>query len=430
MTRYVLLFLLLAAASSARDINLAQALQMAQQHSYILQKSQALREGAASDLSAARAERWPTLSAAGTAFHVSEVPKLTIDVGPLSMSREVGTAETYQADFRLTMPVFTGGRISGAVDIASATADYYSALASADMDRVAFQTRAQYFGLSRADGQLRSARAALERARAINKSVRGMYEAGAADSVNVLEATLAVTRAADLVSQAESGRRAAEIQLTYLLGLAPTDSLNLTDSMSAQSLPEPPDQSPPPRPELAAAEAGIKMNKARLSVARADYFPTLSAFGGYSYGKPNLDRFNLTWNSYFTFGANLNWSFNLGNRTARKTRSARFALDAAGQDRNQIAENLTRDAALYFEQLKYADSRYRSAVTQAQIATANYSLAQGQFSNGDLAANRLLEIAADLNAAEASLAASLADFHLALSAYYYATGSANLRRGL
>jgi outer membrane protein TolC len=167
-----------------------------------------------------------------------------------------------------------------------------------------------------------------------------------------------------------------------------------------------------------------------MSVSGADYFPTLSAFGGYSYGKPNLDRFNNTWNDYFTVGANLTWSFNFGNRTARKSRAARFAFDAATQDRKQIEETLTRDAALYYEQLKYAHSRYQSAVTETRIARSNYSLAEAQFRDGIMAANRLLEIAADLNSAEATLASSLADFHIALSAYYYAIGSANLRRGL
>lgn len=431
MIRFLLSVLMLSSSlASAREINLMQALQMAEQHSFSLQKAQALRDGASAELRAARTERFPTLSATGTAFYVSEIPKLTIAAGPVSVTRDMGTDQTYQADFRLVMPLFTGGRITGAIDIASASADYYAALASADLDRLAFQTRAEYFGLWRSDGQSRAAHAALQRAQAIEKSILGMYEAGAADSVNLLEVSLAVTRAKNLISQAETGRRSSEIRLAYLLGLSPAESFTLMDSLSETQLPVPPDQSPPARAELAAADAGVRLSQAKLTVTRADYFPALSAFGGYSYGKPNLDRFNNTWNDYFTVGANLTWSFNLGNRTARKTRAARFVLDAAAQDRRQVQETLTRDAALYYEQLKYAQSRYQSAVIEAGIATANYSLADAQFRDGVMAANRLLEIAADLNSAEASLASSLADYHLALGAYYYAIGSANLRRGL
>jgi len=431
MIRFLLSVLLLSASlASAREINLAQALQMAEQHSFSLRKSQALRDGAAAELKAARAERFPTLTATGTAYYVSEIPKLTIAAGPVSVSRDMGTDQTYQTDLRLTMPLFTGGRITGAIDIASATADYSAALALADADRLAFQTRSEYFGMLRAAGQLRTARAVLDRAQTIEKNVRGLYDAGAADSVNLLEASLAVTKANNLISQAETGRKTSEIRLIYLIGLSPAESLILTDSLPVLQIPDPSNQSPPARAELVAADASVRLSSSKVSLAKAGYFPALSTFGGYSYGKPNLDRFNNTWNDYFTVGANLTWSFNLGNRTARKTRAARFALDAATQDRKQVEETLTRDAALYYEQLKYTHIRYLSAVTEARIAGANYSLAEAQFRDGALAANRLLEIAADLNSAEASLAASLADFHVALSAYYYAIGSENLRRGL
>ena len=424
----VVTLLLFAFSSQARELNLTQALQMAEQHSYSLRKSQALREGATSELRAARAERFPTLSVAATGSYVSEIPKFTIPAGPTTITRDMGTDQTYQTDLRLSVPLFTGGRISGSIDVASASADYYAALLSADLDRLAFQARAEYFGLMKSKEQLNAAGAAQERARTIEKNIRSLYEAGAADSVNLLEANLAVTKATNLVNQAETAKRMSGIRLAYLLGLSASEPLILTDSLTVVSIPDSL-QSVPARAELAAADAGLKLSRSRLTVTRADYFPTLSAFGGYSYGKPNLDRFNNNWNDYFTVGANLAWSFNLGNRTARKVSAARFAFDAAGEDRKLIEETLTRDAALYYEQLKSALARYQSAVTESQIARQNYTLAQAQLQDGAIATNRALEIAADLNSAEASLAASKADYHIALSAYYYAIGSTNLRRG-
>ena len=318
--------LLITSTGHARELNLTQALQMAEQHSFSLRKSQALREGATSELRAARAERFPTLSATGTAFYVSEIPQLTISAGPTTINRDVGTDQTFQTDLRLSVPLFTGGRISGAVDLATASSDYYAALLSADLDRFAFQTRAEFFGLMRSEGQLKAAGAALDRARTIENNVRSLYDAGAADSVNLLEASLALTKATNLLNQAETGRRTSEIRLAYLLGLNISEPLVLTDSLPVTSLPEP-SESVPARAELAAADAGVKLSRSRLSIAKADYFPTLSAFGGYSYGKPNLDRFNNSWNDYFTFGANLNWSFNLGNRTGNKSRAARFGFE-------------------------------------------------------------------------------------------------------
>jgi outer membrane protein len=191
----LLISLLVALSTQARDLRLAQALQLAEQHSFALQKARSNSAAALTDLSGARADRLPTLSLTGTAFYVSEIPTMTISAGPVSVTRDVGTDQTYQTDLRLSVPLFTGGRISGNIDIASATAAYYAASEIADCDRTAMQTRLEYFNLERADRQLAAARAALERTHSIDRDVHSLYQAGMADSVNILDASLAVTRA-------------------------------------------------------------------------------------------------------------------------------------------------------------------------------------------------------------------------------------------
>lgn len=427
---FILIFLVGVISAQARELNLGQALQMAEAHSFALQKARANASGATQDLQAARLDRLPVLSATGTAFYVSEVPKLNITIPPLSISRDVGTDHTYQTDFRLSVPLFTGGKISGGIDLASASADYYAAIESAGMDQTAFQTRVEYFNLQRADRQLQTAQASLSRAQVIVKDATSLYEAGAADSVNILDASLALARARFGVKAAESNRRASEIRLDYLLGLPVTENLTETDSLTLPDAPEQAPQVAATKPELVAADAGIKMNQTKVKLSKTDYFPTISAFGGYSYGYPNLDRFNNTWNGYFTFGANLNWSFNIGNKTGAKGRAAQWTLDAAKNDRKQLEENLNRDAEVYYEQLKLARERANSAADEVRISRSNYALAQAQHRDGVLASNRLVQIEADLTASEASLAASLADYYIAQSAYYYATGSENLRKGL
>jgi outer membrane protein len=430
--RYVgiVIILFTALSTQAREVNLTQALQMAEQHSFSLQKSRVNVVGAEADVKVARADRLPTLNATGTGYYVSEIPTMTISAGPVSVTRDMGTDQTYQADFRLSVPVFTGGRITGGIDAAKATFLYYSALELVDKDKTAFQTRLEYFNLQKADRQVLSAKAALSRAQVIDKNVRSLFDAGAADSVNLLEATLAVTKATFGVTQAESNRRSTEIRFAYLLGLNPSENISLSDSLPAPSSENQLAKVSQTKPELLASDAGINMSKSKLKLASADYFPTVSAFGGYSYGKPNLDRFNNRWNDYFTFGANLNWSFNIGNKTGKKRVALNNYLKAAQLDRQQLEENLNREADIYSEQLKLAFTRYQSARTEFSIAQANYLLAEAQHRDGVMASNVLLQIEADLREAESSLAASLADYYIAQSAYFYAIGSENLRKGL
>ncbi len=427
----ITLLLLAPLAALPRDLSLEQALTMAQQHSFSLQKAKALAEGSSSDLRAAQAERFPTLSAVGTGSYISEVATMSIALPTLPpINREIGTHENYQADFRLNMPLFTGGKISGGIDLASAARDMYQALESADQDKVYYLTRAEYFGLYRATELLKVAQASLKRAEVINRNIHSLYEAGAADSVAVLDANLALSKATLAVSQAETNHRVSEIRLLTLLGINLSDSLGLTDKPGQPtdaSLAVTVSQS---KPELQAADASIKMATARHKVSKADHFPTLAAFGGYSYGKPNLDRFGNSWNDYFTVGATLNWSFNLGGRTSNKARSSAWALESVRRERDIVAENLSREANLSLEQLKLAFRRYQNSLAEYQISSSQYRLAAQQHADGVLSSNRLLEIEADLTASEAAMAASLIDYYIAQSGYYYATGSDELKKGI
>ena len=183
------------------------------------------------------------------------------------------------------------------------------------------------------------------------------------------------------------------------------------------------------KPELKAADASVQLYQARTRLSRSDFWPTLAAFGGFSYGQPNLDRFNNTWNSYWTFGASLSWSFNLGSKTSRKVRAAKYYEDAVRDDRDQTRENLERDVRLTFEQLRLSYASYQNALEQDRIAGDDYRLAQQRYQNGDLATNRLLEIQASLANADASLAATQADFYAAQTSYFYALGSDKIRKG-
>jgi len=430
--RYVIAIclLFLPAVTPARDLTLTQALDLAEAHSFALKKSQAASDAAKSGVDAAKADRLPTFSASASANYISYVPSLTIALPGLPpISRSVGTHDNYQTDLRLSLPLYTGGKISGGIALADANRELSDALLSASRDQLDYLTRVEYFTLYRSDRQLEVAKASLTRAETINKDANSLYAAGAADSVSLLDASLALTRATFAVKQAETARRASELRLLTYLGLEPTETVNLTDSLSLPSEDSWSTTVDSTKPELKAAAAALEITRRRYNLTRSDYFPTLAAIGGYSYGMPNLDRFNNTWNDYFTIGASLTWTFNLGGKVGMNRQTARYNMQAASYDRDQTAENLGREARLAVEQLKLANQRYASALEEYKIASDNYRLASAQHRDGTLTSNRLVTIEADLTSAQASLSSALVDFHIAQSAYYYAIGSPNLRKG-
>ena len=426
----VLLLIISSGPAAARDLSLDQALRLAEQHSGQLKAYQAAFDAADATVGSARSERYPTLSLDSRAVYISDIASLNINIpGIFEMSREIGSKEVYQTDLRLALPLYTGGRISSAIASAESGREYAQASAQAALNAVQLQARLDYLGLRRALQTKRAAEASLNRTTIISDDIQSSYSAGAVDSVDILEARLALSRAEFQLRQAEVLVRTQTVQLATRLGLPVTEQVVAVDTL--------PDPSNVPlsaevtgRPELDAAGASVSLARAGLKSKNSGWLPTLSAFTGYSYGKPNNDQFSGDWNDYYTFGAQLNWSLNLGLGNARRTASARAELEAARFRLQDLSESINREAEIAAENLRLAFTRYVSTRDQLEITRDNYRLARSQHENGILSANRLLEIEAALTEVEALALAAKVDFYIVQSSYYYTTGDENLGKGI
>ncbi|HWR82658.1 MAG TPA: TolC family protein, partial [Candidatus Deferrimicrobium sp.] len=306
--------------------------------------------------------------------------------------------------------------------------DLYHALETSSRDQLYYQTRVEYLSLSRAERIVEATRASLQRATVIMKDVGSLMAAGAADSVDRLEAELAMTEANLKVQEALTLRRSAEIRLAILLGLPADDSLALTDSLPAPQIPLP-RQDSIERAELRAAAASVSLSASQVRLARSAYYPIIAFFGGYSYGKPNLDLFNKNWMDYFIVGASMTWSFDIGRREHYQVLHAKGLRTAAREEREDLTERFGREARLAYEGLTLAYEKYLTAGRRHDMASDNFRLAEQKHREGVLSSNRLLQIETSFSEAEAGLAVALADYHLAQSAYYFAAGSDKLQKG-
>jgi outer membrane protein TolC len=430
MGKWIVLALLMSLTTQARELYLKQALELAAQHSHRLKKAAAERQASESALGSAKAARLPSLSVQAFAFYNNEVPSFDIDL-PLgqTISREVGSKENYQTDLRLSVPLYTGGRISGRIGTAGAIVNLYRALEDANLDQLLYQTRLEYLSLYRTDRLWDAARASQKRAAIIRDDVHSLFLAGAADSVDLLETDLTLAEADFKVIEAASVRRSVEIRLITLLDLSVQDSLVIIDTLPA------PDTTEIKgtlvlRAELRAAEAAVAFSRTQVRLAQSDYFPTISAYGGYSYGKPNLDFFNNTWNDYFTVGARLSWSFNVGRKERFEAQRMEYSYRAAQRERDETVERLESEKQIALESLSLAYRKHETARHTYEIASDNYRLAAQKHRRGAMSSNHLLQVETSLSEAEAVLAAALVDYYIAQSAYYFSIGSDKLRKGL
>ena len=416
--------------SAQTPLSLQEAIRLSGDHSYGVKAAYSDSLSARYDLGAARALRYPTASLAATSFYINNLQTVAL---PFNNSLTVGTHENYQADFRLTLPLWTGGRIGNQIDIQKAQAEARGANLEAARLANAYNTRKAYLGLLAAQSLSKAAAASAERVKLIGEDTQNRYGSGLADSVDLLNSDLAIQRALEAVDQRTTAESNARSLLARLVGVPAESIANLDELLS-------PDiqiyQSNRPikdsieRPELRIQDSRVKAASFVVSLNQANYFPTLSGFGGYSVGKPNKNMLESKWNDYWTAGLSLNWDFNFGNKTGLNVSSARQAARSAQEVNQDLKESIYLQANTAYDNLLLAFRSYESSRKEFEIAGRQYALGKQKEQAGGLSLFRLLELEADLSSSEELFRVSTINYYLSETEYLYAIGSSRIYGGL
>jgi outer membrane protein len=411
-------------------LSLPEVIRLSEQNSEVMKSARHDSSSAVLNHKAAKALRFPALSLSATSYHINKLQ--SIDVPPMSM--EIGTKDNYQADFKLSLPLFTGGRISSQVGAERENALAMSQNVQAQKLKNAYLTRQAYLELMIAEAMLKSAQASLSRIEIIRRDAQNLYAGGMADSVDILDAELAFQQTSQAVDQGSTVKRNASALLVRLIGVDSDENLVLTESIPTPVLEDP--ESPISgvgeidRPELRMLDYQIKTAEHLVGLERAAGLPSLSGYTGYSVGKPNRDQFNKTWNDNVTVGLSLIWEFNLGGRSLRKTQAAGQAVWSAKEAKRDAEETLELQAGISREKLKHAYQAYVASGEEYRIAQRKFHLAREKQKAGQISVNRLLEQEAELTATEQLHQASMIDYYLKEADYLYAIGSSKIYGGL
>ena len=421
--------LLYAPVAADTGLSLSDAITLSLDYNYGVKSARYDSAAAAFNYMKAKTLRFPTLSLEARSNFIDEVPSLELPF----MNIEIGSKENYQADFRLSMPLYTGGRLSNGINIERENSRAEAAKLRAEELLTAYDCRRIYLQLMMAQSSVNIAGASLERVKIIEQDVRNLYDNGLADSIDVLEAALAVEKGRQVLNRQETVHKIAMASLYRITGLDRAGPIHPTENIQAPREPDFLSQQEPP--EIKRAELERLRHLARAadfaaSLSQAEYFPALGGFAGYSAGKPNLDMFNKNWNDYFTIGLTLNWEFNLGGKTGKSRAAARRRALSARMAEKELLDGLLLRYETAASNLEHAYCVIQISGREYDLAGRRFNLASQKQKAGRLSVNRLLEMEAELTATEQQYRASIIQYYLAEADYLYALGSPEIFGGL
>lgn len=142
-----------------------------------------------------------------------------------------------------------------------------------------------YYSVLAADAGLKLYRESMRRNHEALRESRALFAEGMAADIDTLKAYLAVENIRPDLLKAQKMTLIERARLKNLLGLAPSDSLELTDSLSAPVTPELPSldeayrQALGARPDIRQLELQVDAESESIGVARGERYPMLTVVG-------------------------------------------------------------------------------------------------------------------------------------------------------
>jgi len=162
-------------------------------------------------------------------------------------------------------------------------------------------------------------------------------------------------------------------------------------------------------PAVLQAEALTRSSEANLSVARAQYFPSVGASFSNSWSGRQISGLNGSWSLRLT----ASWPiFNGFVREANSARNA-VALDVSRAQAADIKRRVNADLTQYFASLAAAEARHLIAVASIAAADEQLRIEQERYRLGATTIVEVLTIQGNLEQAEVDRIQALFDFLVA-----------------
>ena len=403
--------------AAAMDIDLKGAVTTAIQNNRDITIAELERREAEADVSAAAAKKNPSIS---YSWQRNQYPTQVVTTGAGTQSSN----HRYSQGINVSWDIWTFGKVEGAIDAAryqKNIADLNVYKTEADTKLAAVQAYYQYLeAIKLAEVQAQSV---TDYASHLN-NVQQQFDAGIVAKLDVLSSNVSLANAKQKSIAADNTRDVAEANLNNIMRVPMNTTLNPLD----KNFPEPEFDltmeqailmAQKYRWELVEADYGVKAAQASLRSKKADYLPTVSVGGGYSWEEASVTAVDK---DDWAVKGGLSWSLWDGGATQASVKKADAAVKTAQETLLQAREKIELEVRQdylnvlsYKEQIRAAEASVAQAEEAYKIATVRYSSGVGI--NLDV-----LDAELALNTARTNYITALYNYNIGLATLEHAMG--------
>lgn len=304
-----------------------------------------------------------------------------------------GSKNTYNIGLTGSQNLFTGGRVLGQIQAASANRQSAAIELTAQRAQLRLDVASAYYDAALSDRLLAIAQSTLQQTRDVLSQTQLQQKVGNVSEFDLLRAQVSVNTQIPVVLQRQSDRDVAYLRLKQLLSLPYEETLALTTSVEDSSTTLAgvdltralsPDTATSRRAPVREASEAVRAQQGQLKVARAERLPSLALstnYGRVAYpagGLPSWSDFRSNW----TVTIGTSFPIFAGGRIHGDQLVAESNLRDAEARLQQARDVAALDTRVALNTLTQAQATLVASRGTAQQATRAYQIAEVRYREG------------------------------------------------
>lgn len=387
-----------AAADTSADktyvLTLNEAIQLARKNNKdILIANQDLQKSEA-QISEAYGNAYPQLNLAASYQRYIELPALFLppntpfNKSASTVTMKMGSDNSWGTTLQLSQVLFSP-KLNSAIQAAQEYNKFAVNSAQASTEDVDLSVKKAFYGVLLAGDVVDVTRQSLQLAKANYENVSQLYKQGMAAEFDYLRSEVQVANTEPALSQAENNLQLAMNGLKNLLGIDISKKIAVSGSLKLEEIPAAVLESESSmavqrNSTLKGLEAQVNLLEKNIQIQKADYYPTLAAFGSYQYQtQDNSFKFsNYNWTSTFVVGLQLSYSIFNGMQTKYKAEQAVIDREKVIITRQKVEDGLKIQLENAKLKMSEAKQRIDAQAKSVEAATKAVQIAEVRFKNG------------------------------------------------
>lgn len=379
----------------------------------------------AAELDAAKAEKDQALGARWGSIDFSHYSGRTERYQIAGSNASYGTknpGNSHTNTVSITVPIFTGGRLEGAIKQARENLKYYQYGMDSSYQTTRYNAEKGYYDVLQAANTVNLDKKTVDRLAEHLKNTQAQFAVGVVAKADVLRSEVELVDAQQTLTQAENAYNINVATLNNIIGLPTATPLNLSQGLeykpNSYALDNCVTYAMANRPEIHQAEASVNMAKAAQQQANAGNLPQVNLGASNEWSDTHFaGRKRDNWALGVTLTQNI-WDYGV---TAAKVREAKANVVKAQESYRQIADEVRLAVRSSYLSMREAEKRIKTTEVAVAQAEEDYRIAQLRYSAG---------VGTNTDVMDASVALTTAKNNYIQALYDYNTNTALLEQNM